>query len=73
MGGDSVVSWRLQLKFVSIGAMVGRFDWQEFMGHEDMYETLFSRTSLWYSCIQGVWEWRGGVDNMSSDVTEGVL
>jgi len=56
---------------------VGRFDWQEFMGdvcHEDMYETLFSRTSLWYSCIQGVCKWRGGVDiNMSDEVTEGVL
>jgi hypothetical protein len=73
MGEDSIVSWRLQLKFVSIGAMVGRFEWQESRGddcHEDMYETPFSRTS----CIQGVWKWRGGVDNMSNDVTEeGVL
>ena len=33
---------------------MGRFDWQESIGidcHEDMYETLFSRTSLG---IQGV-------------------
>jgi len=61
---------------VFIGATVGRFDWHGDMAddcHEDIYETLFSRTSLWYSCIQGVWEWRGGVDNMSDEVTEGVL
>ena len=74
---DSVaISWRPQLKFVFIGATVGRFEWHEFMGddcHEDMYETLLSRTSLWYSCIQGV-KWRGGVDNASDEETEeGVL
>ena len=60
---------------MSIGTTVERFDWLEFIDdcHEDMYETLFSRTSLWYSCIQGVCEWRGGVDSMSDEVTEGVL
>lgn len=78
IGEDAVaISWRPQLKFVFIGATVGRFDWYEFMGddcHEDMHdETLLSRTSLWYSCIQGV-KWRGGVDNMSDGETEeGVL
>ena len=38
--------------------------------HEDMYEKLFSRTSL---CIQGVCKWCGGVDDISDEVTEGVL